>query len=43
MTRRIRRKVRECRDCGQPICLGRHKKNEYRHAEGCPRDRSKKR
>lgn len=35
------RKVRNCLDCGQPISPGRHRKDEYQHASGCPRDRSK--
>lgn len=38
-----KRRVRNCKGCGQPICPGRHKKNEYEHASGCPRDRAKKR
>lgn len=25
-----------CKSCGQPIKAGRHKPNEYEHAEGCP-------
>jgi hypothetical protein len=31
-----------CSGCGCPIKPGRHKANEYDHAQGCPRDRSKK-
>jgi hypothetical protein len=31
-----------CKDCGCPIKPGRHKPNEYDHAQGCPSDRSKK-
>lgn len=31
-----------CDGCGCPIKPGRHKPNEYDHAQGCPRDRSKK-
>jgi len=30
-----------CEKCGQPIKPGRHKADEYRHAQGCPNDRSK--
>ena len=33
---------RLCEKCGQPIKPGRHKLNEYDHAQGCPNDRSKK-
>jgi len=36
------RKARKCPECGQPIKPGRHKANEYEHAMGCPRDRSKR-
>jgi hypothetical protein len=32
---------RLCDACGQPIQPGRHMPGEYRHAQGCPRDRSK--
>jgi hypothetical protein len=31
-----------CDACGQPIKPGRHKKNEYDHAKGCPKDKSGK-
>jgi len=30
-----------CKECGQPVKPGRHKENEYDHAQGCSLDRSK--
>lgn len=35
------KRARKCPDCDQPIKPGRHKSNEYAHASGCPRDRTK--
>ena len=26
-----------CKECGQPIKVGRHKLHEYEHAQGCPK------
>lgn len=31
-----------CTGCGQPIKPGKHKRDEYSHAQGCPKDRSRK-
>jgi hypothetical protein len=37
------KKLKLCPNCAQPIKPGRHKDGEYRHSQGCGRDRSKNR